>query len=58
MALQFTPVTIIGVMKNADNAPPMLVPAKGRYMMKDLSRLSKFHQVRKHPFVGSYFSSN
>lgn len=53
MALQFTPVTIVGVMKNADNAPPMLVPAKGRYMMKDLSRLSKFHQVSKPPFVGS-----
>ena len=45
MSLKYTPVAISGVMKNSENKPPMLVPAKAIYMMKDLSRLTKFHNV-------------
>ena len=45
MSLNFTPVAIGALMRNADNNPPMLVPAKAKYMMQDLSRLTKFHKV-------------
>lgn len=45
MSLKFTPVSIGTLMKEAGNAPPMMVPAKGVYMLGDLGRLSDFHKV-------------
>lgn len=45
MSLQFTPVAIGPLMTGAGNAPPMMVPAKGVYMLSDLARLTDFHKV-------------
>ena len=45
MELRFTPVAIAPLMTGAGNAPPMMVPAKAVYMVRDLRRLTKFHKV-------------
>jgi len=39
------PFFLGGIMKGADNRPPMLVPAKGAYMTQDLTRLRDFYQM-------------
>ncbi|UYV79252.1 GSTK1 [Cordylochernes scorpioides] len=43
--LQFRPVLLGGIMKESGNRPPMMVPGKGLYMIKDIERLSKFYKV-------------
>ncbi|KAH9405163.1 Glutathione S-transferase kappa 1 [Tyrophagus putrescentiae] len=45
MELRFTPVAIAPLMTGAGNAPPMMVPAKAVYMVRDLRRLTKFHKI-------------
>ncbi|KAJ6223672.1 hypothetical protein RDWZM_002217 [Blomia tropicalis] len=45
MDLRFTPTTIVSIMSKSENMPPMMVPAKGKYMMKDLQRISQFHKI-------------
>ena len=43
--LVFRPFLLGGVMKGAGNKPPGQVPAKGSYMMTDLTRMSAYLHV-------------
>nr|QJD20832.1 glutathione S-transferase kappa 1 [Blattisocius dentriticus] len=45
MDLKLKPIYLGGIMKAANNKPPLMVPNRGLYMVKDLSRLSKYYQV-------------
>ncbi|KAI1278697.1 Glutathione S-transferase kappa 1 [Halotydeus destructor] len=45
VSLQLRPFLLAAVMKGSNNMPPMTVPAKAKYSVKDLERLSKFHHV-------------
>ncbi|XP_003738778.1 glutathione S-transferase kappa 1 [Galendromus occidentalis] len=45
MDLRLKPFHLGGIMKAANNKPPGMVPNKARYMLKDLSRLSKYYDV-------------
>lgn len=45
MDLQLTPTSIKSIFMSAENAPPMMVPLKGLYLMQDLKNVTKFHKV-------------
>ena len=44
-ALNYKPVLLGGIFQSAQNASPMMIPAKGAYMMQDLQRYAKRYQV-------------
>jgi len=46
MNLVLKPFFLGGVMKAAGNKPPAMVPNRGMYMLKDLERLSRYHEVK------------
>ncbi|ORZ07992.1 DSBA-like thioredoxin domain-containing protein [Lobosporangium transversale] len=52
VAVEFRPVFLGGIMNGAKNQPPATIPAKGKYMIKDLHTISKITGI---PFQ---FSSN
>jgi len=43
--LQLKPFYLAGIMKGAENRPPMMVAAKGAYMIKDIHRLRSFYSI-------------
>ena len=43
--LNYKPVLLGGIFQSAQNASPMMIPAKGAYMMQDLQRYAKRYQV-------------
>jgi len=45
MQLKFTPIFLLDVFKDTDNSPPVLVPAKGRYLGQDMKRMAKFYEI-------------
>jgi len=45
MDLVLRPFFLGGVMKETGNRPPMMVPAKGLYMVKDLERNSSYFGI-------------
>ncbi len=45
MDLALRPFFLGGIMKEAGNRPPMMVPAKGLYMAKDLARNAAYFNV-------------
>lgn len=45
MDLSYKPALISKLMKASSNKPPMLCPAKGIHLIKDLARLAEFHKV-------------
>jgi len=48
--LVLKPFFLGGIMKGSENRPPMMVPAKGAYMIHDIERLRDFYQIPlKHP---------
>ena len=47
--LQVIPVFLGGIMKASHNKPPALVPLKGRYLYKDLQRLSEMSHIKLKP---------
>uniref|UniRef100_A0A0K0DS85 Glutathione S-transferase kappa n=1 Tax=Strongyloides stercoralis TaxID=6248 RepID=A0A0K0DS85_STRER len=40
------PIFLGGVMKETSNRPPAMVPAKGRYMEKDLDMMSRYYGMK------------
>ncbi len=44
-ALTYKPVLLGGIFQSAQNASPMMIPAKGAYMMQDLQRYARRYQV-------------
>lgn len=44
-ALNYKPVLLGGIFQSAQNASPMMIPAKGAYMMQDLMRYARRYQV-------------
>ena len=44
-ALNYKPVLLGGIFQSAQNASPMMIPAKGAYMMQDIQRYAKRYQV-------------
>ena len=49
MDLILRPFFLGGVMKETGNRPPMMVPAKGLYMAKDLARNAKYFALPINP---------
>eukprot|EP00042_Codosiga_hollandica_P058671 m.888312 g.888312 ORF g.888312 m.888312 type:complete len:226 (-) comp59928_c0_seq4:1349-2026(-) len=47
--LRLKPMFLGAVMKESGNRPPGMVPAKGAYMLSDLSRLSAYYNVPLSP---------
>jgi glutathione S-transferase kappa 1 len=45
MDLILRPVFLGGIMKEAGNRPPMMVPSKGLYMQKDLLRNAAYFGI-------------
>jgi len=45
MDLKLKPVFLAGIMGQTGNKPPATVPAKGKYMGKDLKRISEYFDV-------------
>lgn len=45
MDLRLTPVYLAGIMGATGNKPPAMVPAKGKYMNKDLKNITKFFDL-------------
>ncbi|CAL1534664.1 unnamed protein product [Lymnaea stagnalis] len=45
IALKLRPFYLGGIMNEAGNKPPALVPNKGAYMIKDVARIAKHHDV-------------
>ena len=43
--LNYKPVLLGGIFQSAQNASPMMIPAKGAYMMQDIQRYAKRYQV-------------
>lgn len=43
--LNYKPVLLGGIFQSAQNASPMMIPAKGAYMMQDLQRYARRYQV-------------
>ena len=55
-AIAWTPVFLGGIMQATGNAPPGKVPAKGRYMNRDMMRCAERYAI---PFtLNSYFPVN
>ncbi|OON17738.1 DsbA-like protein, partial [Opisthorchis viverrini] len=42
---RFVPAYLGGIMHESGNKPPGMVPARGRYMVKDLARLASHYQI-------------
>lgn len=45
MDLQLKPVLISGVMHKTGNSPPGMLPARAKYMTKDLYRLADYYRI-------------
>lgn len=45
--LIYTPAFLSGVIVGAKNSPPILIPAKAEYYIKDANRLGSYHKVLK-----------
>jgi len=45
MSLKLKPFLLGAVMKESQNRPPLVVPNKGRYMLKDLNRINQYYKV-------------
>ncbi|XP_054858948.1 glutathione S-transferase kappa 1 [Eublepharis macularius] len=43
--LRLQPTFLAGIMKEAGNQPPAMVPQRGKYMTKDIPRMGKYYQV-------------
>ncbi|XP_070794550.1 glutathione S-transferase kappa 1-like [Pituophis catenifer annectens] len=43
--LHLRPVFLAGIMKATGNQPPAMLPKRGEYMLKDVSRMAKYCQV-------------
>nr|XP_056704739.1 glutathione S-transferase kappa 1 [Euleptes europaea] len=43
--LRLRPAFLGGIMKEASNQPPAMVPKRGQYMMKDIPRMAKYYEV-------------
>lgn len=56
-AIVYRPMLLGAVLKATGNASPMAVPAKGRYMMRDLERWTKRYGVPFHPNPFSFLSN-
>lgn len=50
--LVFHPILLGGIFKATGNSPPAAIPAKGKYMMRDLQRYAEKYQVpyERNPF--------
>ena len=50
--LIFHPILLGGIFKATGNSPPAAIPAKGKYMMRDLQRYAEKYQVpyERNPF--------
>jgi glutathione S-transferase kappa 1 len=49
ISLELKPFLLGGIMQGSDNRPPGMVPMKGAYLQKDLSRMASYYQIPLKP---------
>ncbi|NXP64266.1 GSTK1 transferase, partial [Chloropsis cyanopogon] len=52
--LRFRPAFLGGIMHQTGNKPPAMLPKRGEYLLKDITRMAKYYQVPLHMSAGAF----